>query len=246
LAAIAHPVALRSFAVPSASATTRLQAISNASAIIDSATDRLDDKLPIFQRKMEEALGDARRLRALGLRGDFTAMIHAIEAELHELKRNTLDLAEGVAAISTSLRAWSGWRGFLDRFRLRGTVTTARRAHGIAFQHLMLLNDFLEKLKAERDAPLPPPEEAPVNRAFDAYRNAFRRTLPRAAISDEALSISEIAGEILPVLTIQHPAPISGEARLAAESAAHAEVEALDPSLVGMLAFDHVSTDDSA
>lgn len=243
MAVIAAPVALSTFALPNFG-LAEPRDVNRVTESLDRSKAENEAAWVQLQTAVAEALAGARRLRTLGVRPDLDRMIVPIEAAMPKLRRYHSDAHEKFAHIRVG--------GVVGRIadwiwpRLRHLTKEARNFVTFTGSQIAELEGLLLQLHELRDAPLPHPDEAPVNRAFDAYRAAFSRILPQAQIAEDSLAITDIAGEILPVMTIRHAAPISGIARYQAEEDAHTEVEALDPALIGILAFDHVSPDEAA
>jgi hypothetical protein len=102
------------------------------------------------------------------------------------------------------------------------------------------LADYMEAIRTATAGSLPPAEAAPVNRAFAAYRAAILRHMPDARIADDAFGLADQRGEIIPNLTVQVSDDLPAELRIQFEELAHAEVEAIDPSLGGLLSIRYV------
>ncbi len=241
MVAIAEPVALSSFSLPGLG--TLVAEAARGKALLDKNQSTLRDMeaaRAALGRAAESALADARRLRNLGLKPKLDGIIATTEQVVAEIDA----VAAEAAAHRARLETPRGWRGLLWRI-LKPPLAT-RAEHQIKQSADVIesihgeIRAFLNQIRALRDAPLPPPEEAPANRAFEAYRRAIKLRAPEAEIGDHDLSISDLGGEIIPVMSIRFASPLSGDERFALEEAAHAEIEAADPSLIGLIAFDYV------
>lgn len=246
--AITAPVALRSFDLPSlrigADFTHQLntRAADQAQALAE-----MMETQSRSDAAMARVLRSARQVRALGLRPDVAHIIQAAEEALPILEASVRNMAEAelkLRSLSPSglrgrLRAWLQPRVASAEARLLELGSVASREAAASCSRVRA---FLNELQELHKAPTLPPEEAPVNRAFNLYRTAILKHMPDAEIADDGLIVTDLQGIVTPVLTVRVGDVRGGEDRISFEELAHADVEAVDPSLVGLLAIDYVPT----
>jgi hypothetical protein len=171
----------------------------------------------------------ADQLRALGIGLDVTNEL-AMLAERHRMISGVVDWLQSARPTAVQLRP-------AVALSLQPVVDEAIAALESTCTELA---DYMEAIRTATAGSLPPAEAAPVNRAFAAYRAAILRHMPDARIADDAFGLADQRGEIIPNLTVQVSDDLPAELRIQFEELAHAEVEAIDPSLGGLLSIRYV------
>lgn len=180
-----------------------------------------------------KALADARFLKKLGVSADLAEPIANLSAALPDLSDGVAAMARAVARFraSSQHRVGPGADALLE-----GTVLIEAELIGLRDDAAAILRELL----AEQAALPAPPDDAPLNRAFEAYGAALGDILPSGAIERCDPDVVQIAGEIVPTLRVQLRCSIPPEQLILLEQDAHARVAALDPSCVGLFAIDYV------
>jgi hypothetical protein len=191
--------------------------------------DRLNSGREHGASAVARVIRQADQLRALGIGLDVTNEL-AMLAERHRMISGVVDWLQSARPTAVQLRP-------AVALSLQPVVDEAIAALESTCTELA---DYMEAIRTATAGSLPPAEAAPVNRAFAAYRAAILRHMPDARIADDAFGLADQRGEIIPNLTVQVSDDLPAELRIQFEELAHAEVEAIDPSLGGLLSIRYV------
>lgn len=180
-----------------------------------------------------KAIEDARSLKKLGVSADLGQPIEELSAALPDV----------AAAMAATARAVAGFRAAARQRPGNQTEATLETVL-LVDAELRALHDeasaVLRDLETEQAVAPPPAEAAPLSQAFDAYVPALKAAFPEGTIEAFTPGISQLAGELIPILTVRLREQLLADRLVALEQDAHALVAAEDPSLVGLFAIDYV------
>jgi hypothetical protein len=206
-------------------------------AEIDAVVLTLQSRVERIEMDGQHALEKARRLRRLGGVADLTQPISVMRGILADCETAVADWDSVNLPRLDSDRHGPAQGLIRDVIRTVGSELASVRDRVRA-----LLGD----LEAEQSAPMPSEDTTPIARGLEAYRDALTSALAAFSVGEIAAGVIEAGGEIVPVLEVQLGVVDDQAAVIEREQIAHAEVAALDPSLVGLFAIEYVRSDAAA